>query len=139
VILADTSFFYALLAPHDQDHDRAVAALREIGPARSAEVLLTTNYVIAETLTLSRREGHRAAVRLGEALWGERITRIHRATNEDETEAFAYFKRYADQDYSFVDCVSFTVMLKLGITEALTFDAHFSHRFIVRPGPRQNR
>jgi predicted nucleic acid-binding protein len=27
------------------------------------------------------------------------------------------------------------VMLKLGIQEAWTFDDHFSHRFVARPGP----
>lgn len=48
-----------------------------------------------------------------------------------------YLKKYRDKEFSAVDCLSFVVMDKLGITEALTFDArNFSHRFIVRPGPQ---
>jgi len=38
--------------------------------------------------------------------------------------------------YSFVDRLSFVVMERQGIREALTFDERFSHRFIVRPGVR---
>lgn len=34
-----------------------------------------------------------------------------------------------------VDCLSFVVMEKLGIHEALAVDSDFSHRFIARPGP----
>ena len=38
--------------------------------------------------------------------------------------------------YSAVDCLSFVVMLKQGINEALSFDSDFARRFVVRPGPR---
>ena len=41
-----------------------------------------------------------------------------------------------DNGYSAVDCVSFVVMLKLGIQEAWTFDEHLSRRLIARPGPK---
>jgi len=44
-------------------------------------------------------------------------------------------KRHQDQTYSVVDCVSFVVMEKLGIREALAVDSDFTHRFIERPGP----
>ena len=46
-----------------------------------------------------------------------------------------FSKQHKDKDYSAVDCLSFVVMLKLGIREAWTFDEHFAHRFIARPGP----
>ena len=49
---------------------------------------------------------------------------------------FALFVRGDDQSYSFVDCVSFVLMEKLGIREALAIDSDFTHRFIARPGPR---
>ncbi len=58
-----------------------------------------------------------------------------RRRHEDQLEAFAYPKRHHDKDYSVADCLSFVVMLKLGIQEAWSFDEHFSHRFVVRPGP----
>jgi predicted nucleic acid-binding protein len=34
-----------------------------------------------------------------------------------------------------VDCLSFVVMEKLGIDEALAVDSDFTHRFTARPGP----
>jgi predicted nucleic acid-binding protein len=45
------------------------------------------------------------------------------------------FKRHQDQTYSFVDCLSFVVMEKAGIREALAVDSDFTHRFVARPGP----
>ncbi len=34
-----------------------------------------------------------------------------------------------------VDCLSFVVMERLGIREALAVDEDFTHRFNARPGP----
>ncbi len=36
---------------------------------------------------------------------------------------------------SFVDCLSFVVMKKLEIDEALAVNSDFTHRFTTRPGP----
>lgn len=58
-------------------------------------------------------------------------------TPDEERAAFNYFKRHTDQAYSLVDCLSFVVMEKLGIREALAVDADFTHRFIARPGPQR--
>jgi predicted nucleic acid-binding protein len=38
---------------------------------------------------------------------------------------------------STVDCLSFVIMEKLGIREALAVDSDFTHRFIARPGPQR--
>jgi predicted nucleic acid-binding protein len=45
---------------------------------------------------------------------------------------------HQDQTYSAVDCLSFVVMEKLGIREALAVDSDFTHRFIARPGPQRS-
>jgi predicted nucleic acid-binding protein len=74
-------------------------------------------------------------VTLGDQLYGEKLARIHWATPDEERRAFEYFKRHQDQTYSMVDCLSFIVMEKLGIREALAVDSDFTHRFIARPGP----
>src|SRR5713226_3117542 len=80
-----------------------------------ADHLLTTNHVIAETITLTRKIGHEKAVKVGDQLYGEKLARIHWATPDEERAAFDYFKRHQDQTYSAVDCLSFVVMEKLGI------------------------
>ncbi len=42
-----------------------------------------------------------------------------------EDTAFAIFKRYADKDFSFTDCTSFSTMRSLKLRSAFAFDKHF--------------
>lgn len=138
MIFVDTSFFVALLDPRDTNHARAVKALEKFEGQRLSTVLLTTNNVVLETITVARYEaGHALAVKVGEMLYADKLARLHRTTAEEEAAALAYLKRYEDKEYSSVDCLSFVVMEKLGIDEALTFDSDFGHRFVMRPGPAE--
>jgi uncharacterized protein len=38
-----------------------------------------------------------------------------------------FFLKHHDQEWSFTDCFSFSVMRRLGLRDALTADAHFRH------------
>ena len=40
-------------------------------------------------------------------------------------EGFDLYRTYRDKEWGLVDCISFVVMRKAGIQEALTFDQHF--------------
>ena len=112
------------------------AVFEEFVPEKLCELWLTTNHVVFESITLARASlHHRAAVEMGERLYDESIARIHWATPEEEHEAFDYLTKYSDKEYSSVDCLSFVIMEKHGIEEALTVDGDFTHRFIARPGP----
>ena len=135
MIFLDTGFLFALVSKRDAHHPRVVEVFRTFKDLRLVDHLLTTNHVIAETITLTRKIGHEDAARLGDQLYGEKLARIHWAAPDEERAAFEYFKRHPDQTYSMVDCLSFIVMEKLGIREALAVDADFTHRFIARPGP----
>jgi len=136
MIFVDTSFFIALLDPQDQNHSRAVEALEEFKGQRLSDQLLTTNNVVLEAITVARYEvGHALAVRAGQMLYEEKLARLHRTTAEDEAAGFAYLRKYDDKEYSAVDCLSFAVMERLGVREALSFDSDFGHRFVMRPGP----
>jgi uncharacterized protein len=135
VIFLDTSFLFALVSTKDKHHDRVVEVFNAFRGGRLSERLITTNHVVAETITLTRKLGHEKAERLGDQLYREKLARIHWATPDEERAAFDYFKRHQDQAYSFTDCLSFVVMEKLGIHEALAVDSDFAHRFIARPGP----
>ena len=86
---------------------------------RLRDHLVTTNHVVAETISLTRKIGHEEATRLGDRLYGEKLAAIHWTTPDEERAAFDYFKRHKDQAYSLVDCL------------------HFTHRFIARPGPKR--
>jgi predicted nucleic acid-binding protein len=121
VIFVDTGAWYARVIPADRNHRAAVAWERANG-----ERLLTTDYVIAETLTLLRARGENGrALILGEQLFSGALTDIHFMRDDDIFESWATFRRYSDKEWSFTDCASKVVMEKLGITHAFAFDHHF--------------
>lgn len=138
MIFVDTGFLFALISTKDEHHTRVLDVFKTFKNTRLADELVTTNHVVAEVITLSRRIGHQEAVRVGDRLYQEKLAQIHWTTPDEERAAFEYFKRYRDQAYSFVDCLSFIVMEKLGIHEALAVDSDFTHRFVVRPGPKRD-
>jgi uncharacterized protein len=43
-----------------------------------------------------------------------------------------YLSSRPDKDYSLVDCSSFVIMERMGLTEALTNDRHFEQAGFVR-------
>ena len=90
-------------------------------------LLVTSNYVCDETLTLLRLRVGLSAV---EAWWQQvdssRRLRLERVDVRREEQARAVFFRYRDKQFSFTDCTSFVVMRELAITTALTPDQHFS-------------
>jgi predicted nucleic acid-binding protein len=49
-----------------------------------------------------------------------------------EAKAWTLLQSRQDQDWSLVDCSSFALMQKRGITEALTTDRHFEQAGFVR-------
>lgn len=142
MIFLDTGFLYALFAEDDEHHVRVCEVLERYRGRRLADFVLTTNHVLAETITLTRSKGHPdpgvrhdRAVEIGRRLWAGRFGKIHRVTEEEELTAFDYFTKHRDKSYSFVDCTSFVVMERLGIREAFSVDSDFTHRFTTLPGP----
>jgi predicted nucleic acid-binding protein len=119
-MFVDSSAWYALVNAHDKNH---LAAKRFL---EASHRLLTTNFVIDETVTLVLvRKGYQAAVDLGEQLWSEEQAHIVWLSRADQRAAWRLFKRYSDKRFSFTDCTSFVVMERLGLTHAFAFDEHF--------------
>ncbi len=142
MIFLDTSFLYALFTEEDVHHARVREVLEKYRGRKVSDMVLTTNHVVAETITLIRKKSHpdpavrhAQAVVAGKKLFGEVLARIHQVTAEEEQAAFAYFTKHRDKDYSFVDCVSFVVMNDLDIEVAWSVDDDFNHRFTAVPGP----
>lgn len=137
MIFVDTGFFFAFFSEKDPDHSRCRQVFETFRGRRLPELLLTTDHVVFETITLTRtRIGHERAVFVGERLYSEKMARIHRTSFEEQRAAFEYLKRHDDKKYSAIDCLSFVVMQKHGIREALAVDEDFTHGFVARPGPR---
>jgi predicted nucleic acid-binding protein len=126
-VFVDTGGFVALLVAEDQMHGRAAATFA--AASRERWSLLTTNAVVVETysvLLARARDGRRAAVGFLDALErsASAIT-VESIRGEDESRAFALVRAHADKSYSLCDALSFVVMERLGIVEAIAFDRHF--------------
>ena len=125
MIFLDTGFLFAHVSEKDKDHARVNEVLEAHRGERLADFLVTTNHVVAETITLLSKRSHRdplirhdLAVKVGRQLHAGALAQVHHATAEEEREAFAYFERHRDKSYRIVDCLSFVVMENRGIREA---------------------
>jgi len=97
--------------------------------AENHSPLLTTDYVIDETLTLLRVRGERKrALLLGERFFHHDLAELHKITTADLTLAWKTFEQFDDKNWSFTDCTSKVVMQQLSIKVAFAFDHHF-HQF----------
>lgn len=124
MIFIDTSAFLARYLASDQYHQRAQTAWRKL--AASRERCATTNFVLDELFTLlGRRAGYAFAAARARRLYDSRELLILRPTQPDELAALAWFEKFADQQVSFTDCVSFSLMRANKIRRAFTFDVHF--------------
>jgi predicted nucleic acid-binding protein len=133
-LLADSAAWLALYDRKDKYHLRAQRAFREL--AEQKVNFVVTDYLIAETITLIMgRAGHATAVMSGDWLLNSPRVRVIRADIDLWNETWQFFKRYADKEFSFIDCLSFVVMRREHIVDAFTFDHHFEQMgFRLWPG-----
>lgn len=123
-LFVDTAGWMACADAADPAHGPARAA--RDGALEAGRLLVTTDYVIDETLTLLRM---RLGIGATEAWWAqvEGSPRVRHETIDAlraEKARGAMF-RHRDKDHSFTDCTSFVVMRELRLKEALTTDRHF--------------
>ena len=132
-LFVDTAGWMACADEADPAHDGAVIARDRW--LEKGGLLITTDYVLDETLTLLRlRLGMDAA-----QTWWSQVEASSRLRWEfigpERADAARYlFFRYRDKSFSFTDCTSFAVMRELKVREVLTTDRHFSQMgFTVKP------
>jgi uncharacterized protein len=113
----------ALINVSDQWHAAAEDAYLEI--KRLKRQFVTTPLVLFETGNALARTRYRDdAAELWEAL---RATgKITMPTSEEYDLAWTYYRRGEAGSAGIVDCVSFVIMRRLGLTEAFTNDQHFA-------------
>ena len=126
-VFVDTWAWVALVDKRDQDHARAQSINQTL--IDQEYEFVTTNAVFGEAVTMLRyRVSHAAAIKfrqiLDQLVEGGLLTLI-RATDVYEKNAWDIFEKYSDQDFSWVDCISFAVMKDLNLQEAFTHDHHF--------------
>ncbi|MDQ3438823.1 MAG: PIN domain-containing protein [Planctomycetota bacterium] len=117
----DTGVWFASIVPTDPRHGE-VADWHRVNNLP----LLTTDYVVDETLTLLRARGERTrAIELGRSFFDLDLFAIHRVDEQDLHNAWRSFREQPDRLWSFTDCTSKAVIERLHIKRALTFDRHF--------------
>ena len=121
MILVDTSAIYALAAQEDSVHSRAVAAMARA--IEDDEELLIHSYIVSEAASLLQR-------RLGLAVLLAFLERmdsftVHWLSAGDHAEAAKLLAARGRRQLSLVDCASFVVMRRYGITHAFAYDGDF--------------
>jgi uncharacterized protein len=121
-IFVDTLFVVALVNRRDQYHAQA-SALAEKFDGYS---LLITHAVLLEIGNALARGFKREAAEIIEHFLTSDEVEVVPITPELFEEAFTLYRSYSDKEWGMVDCISFVVMRRAGITQALTFDRHFA-------------
>lgn len=123
-LFVDTAGWMACADGSDPVH--AACRMARDKALRSGQVLLTTDYVVDETLTLLRV---RLSLAAAEAWWrqvdGSPRVRWERVDAARFQRALELFFQYRDKGFSFTDCTSFAVMRELRLANVLTTDRHF--------------
>lgn len=125
-VFADTFYFLALLNKHDEGHARAVEY------AACVDRMVTTEWVLTELadgLASSRRRDMfvrtRQELRNDADVW---VVPLDMSLHEEGVNLFA---SRPDKEWSLTDCISFAVMRRERLSEALTGDHHFEQAGFV--------
>lgn len=131
-LFLDTSYLIAVEYASDQKHREAQKHWRSLLKKPSLHIV-TTSYVFDEVVTLlNDRRLHSKAVEVGRMLLTSTTVRLVHVDKELFDEAWTYFQKRKDKRYSMTDCVSFVLMKRMGLKQALTFDRHFKQAGFIK-------
>lgn len=131
--LVDTSAYFALSDHTDANHE---SSLRIAGWLADNHVrLVTTNFILAETHALVLARVNRAVAWHVLFEIDHSSTTIVRVSSRDEQRAREILAQYADKEFSLTDATSFSVMERLGLTHAFSFDRDFAQYGLIQVTP----
>jgi predicted nucleic acid-binding protein len=120
-VFADTFFYLALLNRDDAAHDDAVQLARQFTGR-----VVTTAWVLTEVAdAFASPSDRRAFLWLHGQLSLDPLVTIVPASDELFQAGIELYGRRLDKEWSLTDCISFVVMSREGIAQALTADRHF--------------
>lgn len=118
---ADTFFFLALLNAKDAAHPKAIAFARD-----ASRELVTTAWVLTEVADGCAARGNGTAfVELMDALLESPEIEVVPPTAEGFQAGLPLYRDRSDKRWTLTDCISFEVMRRRGLADALTGDHHF--------------
>jgi uncharacterized protein len=102
MIFVDTGAWFASVVPSDRDHAAATRWL-----SQNTQPLITTNYIVDETLTLLKARGQTSrAIAIGEQFFRGTLATISYLTEADILLSWQTFCQFYDKAWSFTDCTS---------------------------------
>jgi len=123
-VFLDTGYLIALEASDDQHHEEAIRHWRTSLP--DIPSIVTTTYVFDEVVTFFNSRGHHGkAVEIGQRLHKSPRAEVVHVSEELFSAGWRRFQDRSDKRYSLTDCISFLVMERRELGEALAFDRHF--------------
>ena len=126
-IFADTAGWGHLVDISQPYHALAATIYHTV--RQDGRKLVTTNYILAELVALLTSPLRIPRPRLIDFMTGIKnspyVHLIHVDTTLD-AQAWELLTQRPDKAWSLVDCTSFVVMQRVGLTEALTTDHHFA-------------
>ena len=121
MIFVDSGAWIASFVASDAHHQDAIDWIQN-----NSELLVTTDYVVSETLTWLRRQSlNHQASKLSCEWVNSGDFALHLIDESDFDKTLEVFRIYSDKDWSFTDCSSKAVIDRLGIKKAFAFDRHF--------------
>ncbi|HLW67063.1 MAG TPA: PIN domain-containing protein [Gemmataceae bacterium] len=120
-VFADTFYFLALINARDQAHARAISYT-----AAFQGRMVTTAWVLTEFADAMSHPSNRAEfIAAWNDLQANPNVQIVSPEQNLFTDGIQLFANRADKKWSLKECISFVVMRRDGIIEALTGDHHF--------------
>ncbi|MBS4029548.1 MAG: PIN domain-containing protein [Ignavibacteriales bacterium] len=124
-VFGDSSAFYSYLDKQDSQHLRAKAQMSSL--IQSNDVVVSSNYIIVETIALiQRRLGFDAVKDFQEII--APLLSVYFVNKELHQKGAEIFLQERRRNLSLVDCVSFELMKQLGLQKAFAFDKHFEEQ-----------
>lgn len=121
VVFVDSSAIVALVDRNDRSHEAAVSAYRDL--LESGYRLFTTNFVIAETVSLlSDGPGPDIA---RQWLRDHRLSVYHVDQEDEQRARVRVLASRSERGLSYTDAISAVVMERLGIEGAFAVDRNF--------------
>ncbi len=130
MIFIDTGAFLSRFIVNDTYHKKSLLLWKKIEAKKI--ICYTSNFILDELATLLiRRTGADFCYEKMNRIYESPIFIILRPTKENEMNALELIKKYADQEISFTDCISFELIKSNRIQKAFTFDKHFRYAGIA--------
>lgn len=120
-VFADAFYFFAMLNGRDRCHTKAAEWTRT-----HRAPLVTTEWIMLELADgLATSPGRASALATRDGLLRDPrhlVVSLEMGLYEEGVELY---RRHTDKQWSLTDCISFVVMRREGLTDALTGDHHF--------------